>query len=244
MINGFILSLQFFTRIPINKEIDFNKENIRYSVFFLPLIGIIIGGLGGLMYRLIQPHSLMIGSLIALLVTIILTGGLHLDGLSDTADGFFSNQKKEKTLEIMKDSRVGAFGVLSIVLIVLSKFIIITSISDFPLVLALSFANSRLVVAWIISTKSPAKAEGLGKMFRDSNPKNLVLTSGVIYTIFLIILDVRYLIPLLVNLLLGQYISSVSYKKIGGITGDVNGCVIEIGDAISLLMFWGVMVFI
>lgn len=244
MINGFILSLQFFTRIPINKEIDFNKENIRYGLFFLPLIGLIIGGLGGLIYKLIQPYNLMIGSLMALLVTITLTGGLHLDGLSDTADGFFSNQKKEKTLEIMKDSRVGAFGVLSIVVIVLSKFVLIASIGDLPLVLALSFANSRLVVAWIISIKSPAKAEGLGKIFMGSNPKNLVLISGVIYSIFLIILDVRYLIPLGLNFMVGQYISSLSYKKIGGITGDVNGSIIEIGDLVSLFVFWGVMVFI
>ena len=134
MIKGFILSLQFFTRIPINVAIDFNKENIRYSVFFLPLVGFIIGGLGGLIYYLVSPYNAMIASFITLLATIILTGGLHLDGLSDTFDGFFSNREKEKVLDIMQDSRIGAFGVLSIILLVLFKFIMILNITNLPLV--------------------------------------------------------------------------------------------------------------
>ncbi len=244
MIKGFILSLQFFTRIPMNKQIDFNKENLKYSVFYLPLVGFIIGGLAGLVFYFLSPYNLMIASFITLLMTIILTGGLHIDGLSDTFDGFFSNRDKERTLEIMKDSRIGAFGVLSIVLIVLFKFILIFNITNLPLVLALSFANSRLVIAWIISTKKSSKSKGLGKMFNDSNPKNLVLVSGIIYCIILIFLDIKYLIPLLINFILGQYISYVSYKKIDGLTGDVYGSIIELGEAISLFSFWGVMMWI
>ena len=244
MIKGFILSLQFFTRIPINMEMDFNNENLKYSVFFLPLAGIIIGGLAGLIYYLISPYNSMIASFMALLMTIILTGGLHLDGLSDTFDGFFSNKEKKETLKIMKDSRIGAFGVLSIVLIVLFKYIIILNITNQPLVLVLSFANSRLVISWIISTKKPSKADGLGKMFNESNPIKLVLLSGIIYCLILIFLDIKYLIPLVINFGLGQYISHISYKKIDGLTGDVYGSIIELGEAVSLLSFWGVSLWI
>lgn len=244
MIKGFILSLQFFTRIPINMEIDFNNKNLKYSVFFLPLVGIIIGGLGGLVYSLLSPYNLIIASFTALLITIILTGGLHIDGLSDTFDGFFSNREKEEILEIMKDSRVGAFGVLSIVLIVMFKFIMILNITNLPLVLALSFTNSRLVIAWIISTKKTSKQEGLGKKFSESNPKKLVFLSGIIYCAILIVLEIKYLIPLFINFLLGQYISYISYKKIDGLTGDVYGSIIEIGEAVSLFSFWGVMLWI
>lgn len=244
MIKGFILSLQFFTRIPIKLAIDFNKENIKYSIFFLPLVGFVIGGLGGLIYYLLSPYNLMIASFITLLATIILTGGLHLDGLSDTFDGFFSNRDKEKTVEIMSDSRIGAFGVLSIVLLVLFKYIMILNIANLPLVLALSFANSRLVTAWIISTKKISKPKGLGKMFSESNPRNLVLLSGIIYCILLSCLGIRYLVPLILNFLLGQYISHISYKKIDGLTGDVYGSIIEIGESISLLSFFGVMLWI
>lgn len=244
MIRGLILSLQFFTHIPINISIDFNHKNIRYSVFFLPVVGLIIGGISGIVYFLLARHNLMIGSFITLLSSIILTGGLHLDGLSDTVDGFLSNRDKDRTLEIMKDSRVGAFGVLSIVLIILFKFILIYSLENLPLVLILSFVNSRIASAWIISSKKPARQSGLGKMFSDSKPKTLVIISMIIYAILLIVISPKYIIPLLISILLAEYISYISYKKIDGLTGDLYGAIIELGDAISLLSFWGVMIWI
>ncbi|NLK43207.1 MAG: adenosylcobinamide-GDP ribazoletransferase [Tissierellia bacterium] len=244
MIKGLILSLQFFSCIPININVDFNEKNIRYSIFFLPLVGGIIGALGGLVYYLFSPYNKLIASSLALLITIIGTGGLHIDGLSDTFDGFMSNRDKEKTLEIMKDSRIGAFGVLSIILIILFKFVLIYSIENLPLAIILSFANSRLVVARIISYKKNARPGGLGELFHKSNPKSLMIGSGIIYIAILILLDIRYLIPLLITFLGGEYISYISYKRIEGLTGDVYGAIIELGDLISLLSFWGVMLWI
>ncbi|NLV89541.1 MAG: adenosylcobinamide-GDP ribazoletransferase [Tissierellia bacterium] len=244
MIKGFILSLQFFSRIPININIDFNERNIRYSIFFLPLIGGIIGALGGLVYYFLSPYNKLIASFLSLLTTTVLTGGLHIDGLSDTFDGFMSNRDREKILEIMKDSRIGTFGVLSIVLVMLFKFILIYSIDNLPLALILSFANSRIVAAITISYKKNARPGGLGDLFHKANPKNLVVGSGIIYSFILVLLDLKYLIPLLINLLAGEYMSYVSYKKIQGLTGDVYGAIIELGDVISLLGFWGVMLWI
>lgn len=244
MIKGLLLSFQFFSRIPINIPIDFNEKNIKYSIFFLPLVGGIIGGGGGLIYFLLRPYSELIASFLALLTTIILTGALHIDGLSDTLDGFMSNRDKEKTLEIMRDSRIGAFGVLSIVLILLFKFILILSIEDLPIAIILSFANSRLIVGRIISCKKNARPDGLGNLFHSSNPKKLVITSWIIYILILTFLDIKYLIPLFVTSLVGEYMSHISYKKINGLTGDVYGAIIEIGELISLFSFWGVMIWI
>ena len=244
MIKGLILSLQFFTRIPINIIIDFNSKNIKYSIFFLPIVGAVIGGLGALAYYILAPYNLLIAGFVTLLTTIILTGGLHLDGLSDTFDGFFSNRDKNKVLEIMQDSRIGAFGVLSIVLLILFKFILIISIKDLSLAIILSFINSRLVVSRIIAYKRTAKDDGLGSMFYKSNPKNLVLLAIIIYISVLVLIDYSLMIPLIVTFLMGEYISYISYKKIGGLTGDVYGAIIELGDAISLLGFWGVMIWI
>ncbi len=242
MIKGLILAFQFFTRIPINIPVDFSEKNIKYSVFFLPLVGGVIGGIGGLIYFVLFKYDLMIASFMTVLSTIILTGGLHLDGLSDTFDGFLSNRDKEKTLEIMKDSRIGAFGVLSMVLLILFKFILIFSISQPLLALILSFTNSRIVIAWIISTKKTSRSNGIGKMFSDSEPKTLMIMSAMIYLLILFILDIKYIIPLIVTFLAAEYISHVSYKKIDGVTGDVCGAIIEIGDVISLLSFWVVMI--
>lgn len=244
MIKGLILSLQFFTRIPININVDFNEKNIRYSVFFLPLVGALIGAIGGLVYYVLSPYNNQLASFLTLLITIILTGGLHLDGLSDTFDGFLSNRDKERTLEIMKDSRIGAFGVLSLILLILFKYILIGSIENLPLAITLSFANSRMVLSRIISYKKNARPGGLGELFHKSNPKSLMITSGIIYVVILAVLDIRYLIPFLTTFLAGEYMSYVSYKKIDGLTGDVYGAIIELGEAISLFSFWGVMLWI
>lgn len=244
MINGLILSFQFFTRIPINIPVDFNQKNIKYSLFFLPIVGAVVGGIGGLVYYFLFPYNLMIASFLTLVTTVILTGGLHIDGLSDTLDGFLANRDKEKTMEIMKDSRIGAFGVLSIIFLILFKFILISSISNLPLALVLSFVNSRLVVSFVIAYKKTSRENGLGSMFNKSNPKKMILLSGVIYLILLILLNFKYIIPLAITFLISEYISGISYKKIDGLTGDVYGAIIEIGEVISLLSFWGVMIWI
>lgn len=244
MIKGLILSLQFFTHIPINIAVDFNHKNIGYSIFFLPVVGLVIGGISGIVYFFLSRYNLMIASFMTLLSTVILTGGLHLDGLSDTFDGFLSNRDKDLTLEIMRDSRVGAFGVLSIVFIILLKFVLIFSIENLPLVLILSLINSRIANGWIMATKKPARDDGLGKMFRDSEPKKLVIISLILYSLILILVDPKYMITLIVTILLAEYISHIAHKKIGGLTGDVYGAIIEIGDAVSLLSFWGVMTWI
>lgn len=239
MIKGFILALQFLTRLPINIPIDFNDENLRRSTFFYPLIGLILGGLASLPYLYLASYNVNIASFLSLLVMIILTGGLHLDGLSDTADGFFSNKDKENTLEIMKDSRIGAFGVLSLILLILFKYILISSfVYNLPLALILSMANSRLVVILEIVFKKVARPGGLGDMLHASKPKNYVLVSSIIYIVFLSFLDLSYLLPLIGALIMAELIAKCSYKKIEGLTGDLYGAIIEITEAISLLIFW------
>ena len=246
MINGLILSLQFLTRVPIKISVDFNEKNIRNSIFFYPYIGALIGAIAGLIYLPISKYSNNIASLFALIILIFLTGGLHIDGLSDTFDGFLSNRDKEKTMEIMKDSRIGAFGVLSIVILLLSKFVIISSFeANLPLVLCLSLANSRLVVSRIISYKKVAREGGLGELFHNSKPGKLIIISGLIYIILILMfLNILVLIPLILTFIMGELFSKWAFKKIGGMTGDIYGAIIEIGDTLSLLAFWGIMLWI
>ena len=244
MIKGFILSIQFFSRIPINIKVDFNEKNIRYCIFFMPLVGAIIAALASIIYYLIEPYNKLIASFLTLLLTIILTGGLHIDGLADTFDGFFANKDRQKTLEIMKDSRIGTFGVLSIVLHVIFIYVLMMSIENLPLILILSFFNSRLVSSIIISYKKSAKSDGLGILFHKSNPGKMILTTMISYLIILILVDIKYIIPFAINYALAEVISLISYKKIDGLTGDVYGAIIELGVAVSLFSFWSVMTWI
>lgn len=243
MIKGFILSLQFLTRLPINIPIDFNDQNLRKSTFFYPLVGLILGVLSSLPYVLLANYNVDIASFLTLFLMIILTGGLHLDGLSDTADGFFANKDREKTLEIMKDSRIGAFGVLSLILLILFKYILISNFRNYlPLSLILSMANGRLVVLLQIVFKKVARPGGLGDMLHSSNPRNYIIGSSLIYIIALALVDVKFLLPLLGALIIGELLANYSYKKIGGLTGDLYGAIIEVTEVISLLIFWGLMI--
>lgn len=244
MIKGFILAFQFLTRIPINIPIDFNEKNIKNSIFFFPVMGAIIGGIGSIVYLLISPLNIEVSALLTMITLIILTGGLHIDGLSDTFDGFFSNRDKDKILEIMKDSRVGTFGVLGIVTLLFFKYTLIKNISNLPIALIFSLSNSRLVASYIISYKKCARPGGLGELFNKSNPKKLIAISHIIYIFILIFFNKAYIVPLLATILTGEIVSHIAYKKIGGLTGDVYGTIIEIGECISLLTFWGLFLWI
>ncbi|MGL4732729.1 MAG: adenosylcobinamide-GDP ribazoletransferase, partial [Fusobacteriaceae bacterium] len=111
--NGIISLFKFTTRLPLGGKDDIDWEKLGKSMKFFPLVGII---LGLIMYSSVKILSISINSplLIAALVVmiyVVLTGGIHLDGLSDTFDGIFSYRSKQRMLEIMKDSRVGANGV-------------------------------------------------------------------------------------------------------------------------------------
>ena len=207
-------------------------------------MGLAISFISLIPYLLLKPYNNLLASFIFLLISVILTGGLHLDGLSDTADGFLSNRDKEKTLEIMKDSRIGAFGVLVLILQLGFKFILIYSLSDLPMGLILSFINSRIVLSFIISYKKTSKEQGLGHMFHQSNPKTYSNISIMLYIIALTILNIYYLIPLLASFVLGEYIYYISLKKIDGLTGDIYGTMIELAESVSLFLFWGVMIWI
>lgn len=238
MIKALILSIQFLTRIPINLNIDFNDENLRRSTFFYPFVGMILGALSFGIYYLFSYINKDLASLLTVIAMIVFTGGLHLDGLADTADGFFSNKDKEDMLEIMKDSRLGAFGVIALILIILSKYIIISNIDSFLFpALVLSMGNSRLVTLFQIAFKKNARPGGLGEMISKTRPKIYVLFSGIIYISILSILNIKFLIPLLVSIIVGEMISLYTYKKIGGFTGDIYGASIELTEIISLISF-------
>lgn len=242
MIKGLILSLQFLTRIPINIPVDFNEENLAKSTFFFSLVGAIIGGLSGIVYYLFSFINIQLAALTTVMAMIIITGGLHLDGLADMFDGFMANKDKERTLEIMKDSRVGAFGVVALVLNILTKYVLLSNLTvNVPILLILSLANSRIVVCHKMIYKKIARPGGLGDMFHRSNPKKYALTGAGIYIGIITFLNSIYLIPLVTTIIAGEIISSMAYKKIGGFTGDIYGATIEIGEIISLITFMVVM---
>ena len=127
----FLLALQFFTRIPVTGRlagwVGFSPELLRASAAHFPAVGVLVGAVAALVFAAVQfslPDSVfapLIAAVLSTLATVLLTGAFHEDGLADLADGLGGSNDAERALEIMKDSRVGAFGALALVLALLAK---------------------------------------------------------------------------------------------------------------------------
>jgi adenosylcobinamide-GDP ribazoletransferase len=146
-IRRFILMLQFMTTLPVKVNVQAGRQDFGKGLAMAPLVGLVIGvlvaGFNYLFAMLIPP---LVAAVLTMAAYILLTGGLHMDGLGDTADGIFSNRPAERILEIMKDSRVGTNAVIALVLVMLADISLIASFekSEITLVLLLMPVAGRI----------------------------------------------------------------------------------------------------
>lgn len=242
MLSPLILSFQFLTRLPININVDYNEKNISQSQLFYPLVGMVIGIISGGVYFVFSYINKDIASFLAVVSVILLTGGLHMDGLSDTCDGFFSARDREKIFAIMKDSRVGSFGVIALILDILLKYILISNADkSVPLMLMLSCGNARLMAVMLISYGKPARKDGMAVTQMNANKRKYFIISLISYVLFItFVFSPYFLIPLAASFLASLLLIRKSYKMIGGLTGDIYGADIEMCEIISIAVFLGV----
>ena len=232
---SFILALSFFTRIPFIR-VEFDEAVFAKSVKWAPVVGLLIGGLLYLISFVLQDFDIMVVNIIVIIFYIVITGGLHLDGLSDTADGIFSGRDKDKILEIMKDSRVGTFGVLSLALWLASMLIILGVVPREAIIIFPVVGKSAPIVSAYFSKY--IRTEGLGKIFA-SNCKALEFSFALIISCATsLILGWQGLVSNLIALLI-VYLTTRHLKKvIGGITGDTMGFVCEVSQVIFLFSIY------
>ncbi|UTC63949.1 adenosylcobinamide-GDP ribazoletransferase [Treponema sp. OMZ 788] len=244
---GFILALQFFTRIPININVDFNEKNIKRAFYFFPLIGGIIASLVLIPIYFLPQKYLEISGFFSLLLYLFLTGSIHLDGVGDTVDGFFSARKKEKILEIMQDPRIGTYGTIGLNVFLLLRYINYSTIMPDAGLLILAGIISRLSGLAVVVFSKPAKDTGLGVLFHKAASKAgfffwLIIVCllslfapeiagfSKIQGAFILTERIKYLVFPAIALILTFIVIRISYKKIGGTTGDVNGFIVELTE--------------
>ncbi|SHK53427.1 cobalamin-5'-phosphate synthase [Clostridium cavendishii DSM 21758] len=239
---NFILLLQFLTRIPININLEVNREDFADAVKYFPLVGFVIGVIDlCTIYLFSKIFSAQVSAVLLIIVHTVITGGLHLDGLGDTVDGIYSGRSKERVLEIMKDSRSGTFGVIALIVILMLKFSCVASLSNYSMYRAilLSPIIARSVVTILMYKRRYAREhEGLGDLFIGKISKRtffIALILGFISSA--LIGEVRGLIAYFVALLFAIGFRNYIEKKIDGITGDILGASIELNEAIVLLCF-------
>ncbi len=231
---GFILMLTFMTRFPVNYSFEFNREDFVKGIKYMPIIGLIIGAC---LYPITFMSGKVAPSVMAILVLmayLMITGGLHLDGLADVSDGLFSCRDKERMFEIMKDSRIGAFGVIALIFYFISMLVLLglseaTTILIFPLV-------GRAVAMMVCSVSKYARLAGLGKDVVDETTYRHGI--GAMIFVVLMIMGLKQYILLggfiITSIIIGCIVRSI-HNKLDGITGDVVGMTIECSQVIFLL---------
>ncbi len=239
-IKRFVIMLQFMTAIPVRINISFDSKDLGRGLALVPLIGLILGGILAILYKgLVQVFPPLITAVFLVIAYLVLSGGIHFDGLGDTFDGVFSNRSKERVLEIMHDSRIGTNAALVIICVIMLYIAFLTNIAPGLMIktLVLMPVAGRTGCLIAAGTSQYArKDESLGKPFVDYCGIREVITGLLIYfAIFLAFLDVTYviisIIPVLFSFILSKYFSS----KIGGVTGDILGAVCELNQVLFLM---------
>ena len=245
---GLILLFRFMTRLPIGFEPKFDSDELGKGMRFFPVVGMIIGLiLFGACWGLTRfIYSPMVMAVLLVIVEVVLTGGLHLDGLADTFDGIFSYRSKQKMLDIMKDSRLGTNGGLVLILYFMLKVALLVEVSkvsprNMAIMLLIVPVIARLNSVVNCASAPYARAMGMGKTFVDHTDGVAVVTATVLTGAFvggaayLFALPYTILAIIPVVMVLGFLYAKLMTRKIGGITGDTLGAIVEISEIIAML---------
>ena len=243
----FIILIQFMTRIPIPIKVEYSEKKLGKSIKFFPLVGLIIGLILYFSNFLITVYlknifyNKAIIAVLIIIIEILAVGIIHIDGLADTFDGLFSYAKKEKMLEIMKDSRIGTNGTVVLILYFITKITIISEI--------ITINPKYLIIFPIIARLSTSVNAGLSDYARKSGMSNAIISeNGIFEVIFSLILTNALVfliigtkggIALFIALLFIILFMLNVRKKIGGITGDTMGASLELTSI--LVLFLGIV---
>ena len=253
MVNSFLIGLQFLTRIFVVRQSVWTEKSFGESVKYFPAVGAVLGIfyaaiIGAINFFTAGNLPIFTGA-VGFALMIILTGGIHCDGLMDSADGLFSGREREKILQIMKDSRAGSFGVVSMILIAaveistlaelsrLSTWLLCAAIYSTPII-------GRLMMVVTIGAFPYARTEGMGKAFAQFTTRQTIIFAAgetilfllpliFISEIFFLCAAAASLVALIVTIKFARF----STKKIGGVTGDIYGAVATLAEMFALITF-------
>lgn len=248
---GFLLALQFFSVIPVKKQLPMENAHITSMYATLPLLGVLFGSaLAGVTWILrdtTDVSSLLLG-FVVVAVGLIVTGGLHMDGLADTGDAYFSYQDRKKRLAIMGDPRIGAFGTMVLLLAIVGKIILVSeTIHDVSLLWILLIpVFSRIGLLALFSSTKPAKPDGIATFFQQrANHKKLrlvAIAAALVSSVLLVSSTATTIVFVVIG---GVILASWLYRawclrNFGGVTGDLFGAYVE---GVEILLWMSLLFF-
>lgn len=236
---SFKIAFSMYSVIPL-RNIEWKEETMRYAFCFFPLIGVVIGGAEWLWLWCAWKFgfSVVLTGAAAAVIPVLLTGGIHLDGFCDTVDALSSHQPKERKLEILKDSHVGAFAVIGICVYFLLSFGLWCEYQysvESAFVLGGGFVLSR-ALSGLVSVLAPqARKEGMLKTFSDAAKQRAVVISCAAFlgvtAVGMLAVDRRMALAVLavMAIILGYYLLT-SRRQFGGVTGDLAGYFLTLAE--------------
>jgi adenosylcobinamide-GDP ribazoletransferase len=240
-----LVAFQFLTRLPI-WGFTYQPDSLSRSTKFFPIVGLAVGLSASLVQRVLAPH--LNRALVALLVLtflVIATGGLHEDALADTADAFGGGWNREQVLTILRDSRIGTFGALALVISVLARFLLLSTISVNRFTAWV--VSAHVLCRWTtlpLSYFLPAarESEGQGARIAQKTSATSFLISTVLsFGIVLYLMRAEFWIPVLVAMIIAALSGLYYFRQIGGITGDCFGATNQLTEiAVYFCGVWGV----
>ena len=230
-------ALQFLTIVPIARAFD--EVTIARSMLCFPIVGLMIGAVLVAVAQL--PASIMVVAALVLVVWVLLTGGLHLDGLADSADAWAAGRDNvQRALAVMKDPRCGPFAVVVVVLLLLCKFAGIVELLDTQLHwgLLLIPVLGRCAILVLYATTSYIRQQGLGEVYQQYIGRQQL--GWVLAVCALAALLALGVVPLLISLATLMLLRRLMLKHLGGMTGDTLGASVEITECSVLvaLVLW------
>lgn len=236
-----IAAFQFLTTFPTLIKRPFTAQELGRAVGWFPLVGLALGGVLFALSTLAQKiFSIEITAALILIAWIMLTRALHLDGLMDTCDGIFGGFSRERRLEIMRDSQMGAFGVIAGILLLMLKFSALTSVDarDLGLALVISTSVGRWVLSLIIIAFPYARKEGMGSTIKENAriPQLLLATLTTLATVWMLSAE-KGLLIMGISALLTMGLALYFMRLLKGLTGDNYGAITELVEVLVLLVF-------
>lgn len=230
---SFLLMLTFITRIPIKIKFDFEPDAFAKGLLYMPAIGALIGLPLWAFDKYVDVGHPFVRAFLIIILYLMMTGGLHLDGLSDYFDGIYSVRDRKRMLEIMADARIGAFGVIGLCIYFIGIFAgIIVSSPEHLLVMPMI---GRTAAVMLCAFGKYPKASGMGKDLVEYGKPWM----GILAMLTMIAICLAIAPWLVLNVIMVFAVVTIvgiqSTKRIGGVTGDVLGAAIEISQVTWLI---------
>ncbi len=236
-----LMAVQFLTRIPVPQIAAYDPNWLQHAAKYFPLVGAVVGCVAAavlLAASIVFPQPIPI--VLAVMAAVLLTGGLHEDGLADSADGLFGGATPERRLAIMKDSRIGTFGVLALALVLGLKFAALLALDPVMAAYILIAAHTGSRFAAVIAMAAlpyagdPALSKTTSVATRIS-VGSLAVGAATVTAVGLAVLPMAtFAACLILGLIAGGAVGWLAWRRIGGYTGDVLGAVEQVYEAAFL----------